>query len=105
MLCINIMESIRIKIVSLISLGSNKVCVVMFNKLILIFLNYVYLNLKKKIIKKMKNANDQNFFNFVGGGLRQRVIRYSNYELKKSPFMAISGTRKNYKSILKFPLY
>ena len=24
----------------------------------------------------MKNANDQNFFNFVGGGLRQRVIRY-----------------------------
>ena len=24
----------------------------------------------------MKNANDQNFFNFVGEGLRQRVIRY-----------------------------
>ena len=35
----------------------------------------------KKNNKKMKNANDQNFFNFVGGGLdkgglRQRVIRY-----------------------------
>ena len=27
----------------------------------------------------MKNANDQNFFNFVGGGLRQRVIRYYQY--------------------------
>ena len=30
----------------------------------------------------MKNANDQNFFNFVGGGLRQRVIRYNFNELK-----------------------
>ena len=32
------------------------------------------------ILKKIKKANDQNFFNFVGGaytkgGLRQRVIR------------------------------
>ena len=36
----------------------------------MIFLNYVYLNLfRKKIKKKIKNANDQNFFNFVGGGL------------------------------------
>ena len=31
---------------------------------------------RKKLCKKMKNANDQNFFNFVGGRLRQRVIRY-----------------------------
>ena len=69
------MESIRIKIVSLISLGSNKVCVVSLT----IFYNFLKLCLlksfSKKIIKKMKNANDQNFFNFVGGGLRQRVIR------------------------------
>ena len=71
------MESIRIKIVSLINLGSNKVCVVsltnFYNFLKLCLLNIIF---KKKIIKKMKN--DQNFFNFVGGGLRQWVIRYSN---------------------------
>ena len=69
------MESIRIKNFSLISLGSNKVCVVNLT----IFYNFLKLCLlksfSKKIIKKMKNANDQNFFNFVGG-LRQRVIRY-----------------------------
>ena len=69
------MESIRRKIVSLISLGSNKVCVVSLT----IFYNFLKLCLlksfSKKIIKKMKNANDQNFYNFVGGGLRQRVIR------------------------------
>ena len=69
MLCINIMESIRRKIVSLINLGSNKVCVVSLTNFFLIFLNYVYLNLfRKNNFKKMKNANDQNFFNFVGGG-------------------------------------
>ena len=33
----------------------------------------------EKIIKKY-NANDQNFFNFVGGGLRQRVIRYYSFQ-------------------------
>ena len=60
------MESIRRKIVSFINLGSNKVCVVSLTNF-LIFLNYVYLNLFLKKIKKMKNANDQNFFNFVGG--------------------------------------
>ena len=66
MLCINIMESIRRKIVSLINLGSHKFCVVSLT-IFLIFLNYVYLNLfRKKNFKKMKNANDQNFFNFVG---------------------------------------
>ena len=26
----------------------------------------------EKFFLKIKNANDQNFFNFVGGGLRQR---------------------------------
>ena len=61
------MESIRIKIVSLISLGSNKVCAVSLT----IFYNFLKLCLfksfSKKLIKKMKNANDQNFFNFVGG--------------------------------------
>ena len=53
----------------LINLGSNKVCVVSLT----IFYNFLQLCLlksfSKKIIKKMKNANDQNFFNFVGGGL------------------------------------
>ena len=33
----------------------------------------------------MKNANDQNFFNFVGGlrqrGFRQRVIRYIKVDI------------------------
>ena len=52
MLCINIMESIRREIISLISFGSNKVCVVSLT-ILLIFLNYIYLNLfRKKIIKK-----------------------------------------------------
>ena len=69
MLCINIMESIRRKIVSKIILGSNKVCVVSLTNFFLIFLNYVYLNLFRKKFKKIKNANDQIFFNFVGGGL------------------------------------
>ena len=63
------MESIRRKIVSLINLGSNKVCVVSLTN----FFNFLKLCLlksfSKKIIKKKKNANDQNFFNFVGGGL------------------------------------
>ena len=40
----------------------------------------------------MKNANDQNFFNFVGG-LRQRVIRYYNERdhstAKVAPFRAM----------------
>ena len=62
------MESIRRKIVSLINLGSNKAYVV---SLIIFFFNFLKLCLlksfSKKIIKKMKNANDQNFFNFVGG--------------------------------------
>ena len=63
------MESIRRKIVSLINLGSNKVCVVSLTNFFLILLNYVYLNLfRKNNLKKMKNANDQNFFNFVEGG-------------------------------------
>ena len=66
MLYINIMESITRKIGSLINLGSNKVCVVSLI-IFLIFLNYVYLNLFRKNNKKMKNPNDQNFFNFVGG--------------------------------------
>ena len=60
------MESITRKIVNLISLGSNKVCVVSLT----IFFNFLKLcllkSLSKKKIKKMKNANDQNFFNFVG---------------------------------------
>ena len=60
------MESIRRKIVSLISLGSNKVCVVSLT-IFFIFLNYVYLNLFRKNNLKNENANDQNFFNFVGG--------------------------------------
>ena len=62
------------KIVSLINSGSNKVCVTSLTK----FYNFLKLcklkSFSKKIIKKMKNNNDQNFFNFVG--LRQRVIRY-----------------------------
>ena len=61
------MESIRRKIVNLISLGSNQVCDVSLT----IFLNFLKLCLlksfSKKIIKKKKNANDQNFFNLVGG--------------------------------------
>ena len=69
------MESIRRKIVSLINLGSNKVCVVSLT----IFFYFLKLrNLisfsREKNLKKIKNANDQNFFNFVRG-LRQRVIR------------------------------
>ena len=44
------MESIRRKIVSLISLESNKVCVVSLANFFLIFLNYVYLNLYRKKI-------------------------------------------------------
>ena len=60
------MESIRRKIVNLISFGSNKVCVVSLT-IFLIFLNYANINLFRKKIKKMKNANDQNFFSFVGG--------------------------------------
>ena len=47
MLCINIMESIRIKIVNLINLGSNKAYVVSLT-IFLISLNYVYLNLFRK---------------------------------------------------------
>ena len=62
------MESIRIKIVSLISLGSNKVCVVSLT----IFYNFLKLCLlksfSKKKLKKRKISNDQNFFNFVGRG-------------------------------------
>ena len=60
------MESIRRKIVSKINLGSNKVCVVSLT-------NFYFLKLcllksfSKKIIYKMKNANDQNLFDFVGG--------------------------------------
>ena len=73
MIWINIMESIRRKIVSLISFGSNKVCVVSLT-IFLIFLNYANLNFFEKNNKNLKNAIDQNFFNFVGG-LRQRVIR------------------------------
>ena len=72
------MESIRRKIVSLINSGSNKVCVASLTK----FYNFLklvnlisFLREKIKKNKKVKNANDQNFFNFVGGGLRQRVIR------------------------------
>ena len=65
------MESIRRRIVSLINLGSNKVCVVSLTIFLIIFLN-----LFRKKNFNLKNANDQNFFNFVGGGLRQRVIRY-----------------------------
>ena len=44
----------------------------------------------------MKNANDQNFFNFVGGdldkgGLRQKVIRYLNfYNFKKKILFIIN---------------
>ena len=62
------MESIRRKYVRLINSGSNKVCVVSLTNF-LIFLNYVNLNQfwEKKIIKKMKNHDDQNFLNFVGG--------------------------------------
>ena len=71
------MESIRRRIVSLINLGSNKVCVVSLTIFLIIFLNYIYLNLFRKKNFNLKNANDQNFFNFVGGGLRQRVIRYN----------------------------
>ena len=68
MLCINIMESIRRKIVSLINLGSNKVCVVSLTNFFLNFLKLCLLkSFSKKKKKKMKNANDQNFFNFVGG--------------------------------------
>ena len=60
------MESIRRKIVSIINTGSNKVYVVNLTK----FYNFLNLcelkSFSKKIIKKMKNTNDQNFFNFVG---------------------------------------
>ena len=48
MLCINIMESIRRKIVSLISLGSNKVCVVSLT----IFFYFLKLCLLKSFSKK-----------------------------------------------------
>ena len=51
------MESIRRKIVSLINLGSNKVCVVSLTNF-KIFLNYVNLNIFEKNLKKIKNAND-----------------------------------------------
>ena len=61
------MESIRRKIDCFINLESNKVCVVSLTN----FFNFLKLCLlksfSKKIIKKMKNANDQSFFNFVGG--------------------------------------
>ena len=51
--------------------GSNKVCVVS-----LIFFKFLKLiSFSIKNFKKMKNANDQNFFNFAER-LRQRVIRY-----------------------------
>ena len=66
------MESIRRKIVSLINLGSNKVCVVSLTIFWFSSIMFTWIFFEKKIIKKMKNANDQNFFNFVGGGLRQR---------------------------------
>ena len=66
------MESIRRKIVSLINLGSNKVCVVSLTIFFLFYKLCLLKSFSKKIIKKMKNANDQNFFNFVGEGLRQR---------------------------------
>ena len=63
------MESIRRKIVSLISFRSNKVCVVSLTNFFNFLKLYLLKTFSKKIIKKMKNANDQNFFNFVGGGL------------------------------------
>ena len=60
------MESVRRKIGSLINLGSNKVSVVRLTT----FYNFLKLCLLKSFsknnFKKMKNANDQNFFNFVG---------------------------------------
>ena len=47
----------------------------------------------------MKNANDQDFFNLVGGfnkrGLRQRVIRYKVYNDSNAYFLMI----QSYKSI------
>ena len=42
------MESIIKKIVSLINLGSNKVCFVSLTNFLIIFLNYVYINLFRK---------------------------------------------------------
>ena len=63
------MESIIRKIVNLINSGLNKVCIVCLTKFYN-FLKLCYLkSFSKKIIKKIKNANDQNFFNFVGRSL------------------------------------
>ena len=58
------MESITRKIVNKIILRSNKVCVVSLT----IFFYFLKLSLLNIIFeKKIQNANDQNFFNFVGG--------------------------------------
>ena len=70
----NIMESIRRKIVSLISLGSNKVCVVSLT----IFFNFLKLCLlkslsKKNYFKKWKMLITK--ISSILGGLRQRGIR------------------------------
>ena len=58
MFCINIMESIRREIVSLISFGSNKVCVVSLTNFFYFIKLCLLKSFSKKIIKKMKNAND-----------------------------------------------
>ena len=52
MLCINIMESIRKKFVSLISLESNKVCVVNLTIFFYFLKLYLFKSFSKKIIKK-----------------------------------------------------
>ena len=62
------MESIRRKFVSLISLGSNKVCVVSLT-IFLIFLNYVYLNFFRKNNLKNEKCKWPKFLQFCGGGL------------------------------------
>ena len=70
------MESIRRKFVSLISLGSNKVCVVSLT-IFFIFLYYAYLNLfrKKNNLEKLKMLMTK-ISSILWRGLRQRAIRY-----------------------------
>ena len=54
MLCINIMESIRRKIVSLINSGSNKVCVVSLTKFYnFLKLYYCQIRIENKVGKKL----------------------------------------------------
>ena len=70
------MESIRRKIVSLLNLGSNKVCIVSLTKFSNFFFNYVNLN---HFREKKENLNDQNFFNFVGEGLDKRLYGITHF--------------------------